>query len=79
MFKFYLNLDNEITFNQCYEVHKKQCAIVKHLGEDGLLDLGFFDNDNEAMAKAKEVVLEEGLDPTLVNGCLACMKAHHKR
>lgn len=82
MFKYYLNLDNEMTYKRCYEVHKKNCPIVKQMlnsGSDQLLDLGFHKFCDGAMMAAKEALAERALDPSLLNGCLACNKEYHKR
>ena len=81
MFKYYLNLNNEMAYDGQYEVHKKNCPIVKQLdkGDDTLLMLGFFEDPCEAMEAAKEALAERGLDPLKVNGCLNCMKECHER
>ncbi len=79
MFKYYLNINNEFTFNNCYEVHKKQCSMVKQFKEEDLVDLGFFDSDAEAMKKASDYLGKSNYDWTKLNGCLVCLKAHHKR
>ena len=82
LFKYYLNLDNEFSYHNCYELHKKSCPIVKQLQESGtdqLMELGFFANCREAVQAGKEALSERGLDPGLLNGCLACNKECHKR
>ena len=82
MFKYYLNLNNENTYGGYFELHKKSCPIVKQTldtGEDQLIDIGFHDNSSEAIAAAKEALVERSLDPLLISGCLACNKECHKR
>lgn len=82
MFKYFLNLNNEDTYRGYYELHKKSCPIVKqmlNMGEDQLLDIGFHNHSSSALLAAKEVLLERSLDPSRINGCLACNKESHKR
>jgi len=82
MFKYFLNLNNENTYGAYYELHKKNCPLVKQAlssGNDELLDLGFFDNSSSAMVAGQEALLERALDPGRINGCLACSKECHKR
>ena len=82
MFKYFLNLNNENSYGGYYELHKKNCPIVKQTlaaSDDQLLDIGFHDNSNNALIAAKEALVERSLDPLKVNGCLACNKECHKR
>lgn len=82
MFKYYLYLNNTVTYNGFYEIHKKSCPIVKQLlqeEDEYLVDLGFFDDCNKAITAAKALLVERGLDPANINGCLACNKQCHQR
>ena len=82
MFKYYLNLNNDMAYKGCYEIHKKTCPIVKQIlgtADDQMIDLGFHATGTKAIEAAKEVLSERGLDPMALNGCLACNKECHKR
>ncbi len=82
MFKFYLQLDNEYTYENCYEVHRKNCPLIQ--GESGdlkstVVELGHFNSSQEALKAAEAILTEKGLNPMKLNGCLACSKESHKR
>lgn len=82
MFKYYLNLNNDLAYKGCYELHRKTCPIVQQLlgsVDDQLLDLGYYDTTSKAIEGAKNALAERGLEPSLLNGCLACNKAYHRR
>lgn len=82
MFKYYLNLNNDMTVDGHFEVHKKNCPIINQFlgdGDDRLLILGFFRTPMEAMAAAKEALAARGLDPNKASGCLTCNSESHER
>ena len=82
MVKYYLNLNNDMTQDGLYEVHKKNCPVINQFlgdGDDRLLMLGFFNSPKEAMAAAKEALAARELDPSKANGCLTCNKECHER
>lgn len=82
MFKYFLNLSNSMTYKGLYEIHKKNCPIVKQLmtsPDVELVDLGFHDSSSSAAAAAEKILEEKGLASSLLNGCLACCKEYHKR
>lgn len=82
MFKYYLNLNNDMAYKGCFELHKKTCPIVKEIlgtADDHMLDLGYFNTTSMAVEGAKRALAERGLDQSLLNGCLACNKEFHKR
>lgn len=82
MFKYYLNINNEVTHNNYFELHKKSCSVVKAaIGThaDNFIDLGFHESYKSARGMAEKELITRNLDSDLLNGCLACNKSFHKR
>lgn len=82
MFKYYLNLNNDVTYRNMYEIHKKTCPLVKQAleaNDEAMLEMGFFETCSQALEAAKEALSERDMNPALLNGCLACNKECHKR